>query len=90
MNTNNSKPRRVDFGLYDEDFECAYLGSIGRTTKSIMLRTRLGPGQVNYRLKKAAIRRMDFRNGTSDVAMIVERALRGPITKNLEKHLKEM
>jgi len=86
----NSKPRRVDFQLYDEDFECAFLGSIGRTTKSIMFRTKLGPGQVNYRLKKAAIRRMDFRNGTSDIAHIVENVLRGPITKNLEKYLKEL
>jgi hypothetical protein len=82
------KPRRVDFFSYDEDFECAYLGSLGFSTKYIISRTKLGPGQVNYRLKKAQIRRMDYRDGASEFATIIQRSLRPTLTKQLLHLLK--
>jgi hypothetical protein len=85
---NNNKPRRIDFFLHDEDYECAYLGALGFSTKYIMSRTKLGGGQINYRLRKAHIRRIDYRDGTSDFATIIQRSLRGPLDKNLTHFLK--
>jgi hypothetical protein len=82
-----SKPRKVDFFMYDEDFECAYLGALGRSTKCIIGKTKLSGGQISYRLRKAHIRRMDYRDGTSDIATIVERSMRSTLTKSLTKYL---
>lgn len=87
---NNNKPRRVDFFTYDEDFECAYLAALGRSNRNIIARTKLTPGKITYRLKKAQIKRMDYRDGTSEIATIVERALRGSLSKNLTTYLKEI
>lgn len=87
--TKRQAPRRVDWFIYDEDFECAFLGAIGRSNRCIIARTKLTPGKITYRLKKAQIRRLDYRDGYSEIAMIVERALRGPINKNLTEYLKK-
>jgi hypothetical protein len=73
--------------MYDEDFECAYLGALGFSTKYIMLRTKLGGGQINYRLKKAHIRRIDYRDGNSDFATMIQRSMRATLTKNLTGYL---
>jgi hypothetical protein len=86
----NQHPRRVDFFSYDEDFECAYLAALGRSNKCIIARTKLSSGKIAYRLKKAKIRRLDYRDGTSDIALIVERALRPGVTKDLTKYLKNL
>jgi len=86
----NERPRRVDFFNYQEDFECAYLASLGRSNKCIMARTKLSSGKITYRLKKAQITRRDYRDGTSDIALIVERALRPGVTKDLTKYLKNL
>jgi hypothetical protein len=79
----NNAPRRVDFRMYEEDFECAYLGALGRSTRNITARTKLTPGKVTYRLRKAHIRRIDYRDGTSDIALMVEDFLRSRITMSL-------
>ena len=84
----NSKPRRVDWFSYDEDFECAYLAAIGRSNRSIIARTKLTPGKITYRLRKAQIRRVDYRDGNSEIALMVERSLRGSLSKNLTTYLK--
>ena len=86
--TTNNKARRVDFFTYDEDFECAYLGSLGFSTRYIIHQTHLTPGKITYRLRKAQIRRMDYRNGTREVATIVLRSLRPAITKQVTNFLK--
>jgi len=41
-------------------------------------------------LKKAAIRRMDYRDGTSDTATAVLKSLRGTLEKDLNRYLKDM
>jgi len=88
MAKSNNKPRRVDFFGIDEDYEAAFLGSLGFSTRCIQARTKLSPGQVTYRLKKAAIRRIDYRDGTSETATMVMR-LRPSIDKQLVHYLKE-
>lgn len=88
MDETNNKPRRVDFFQYDEDFEVAYMGSLGFSTRAIIMRTKLSAGKVTYRLKKAHIKRMDYRNGDSDIAILVDHSLRGAIVKNLSSYLK--
>ena len=80
----------MDFFSYDEDFECAYLAALGRSNRCIIARTKLTPGKITYRLRKARIRRIDYRDGTSDIALIVERALRSPLNKNLATYLKSL
>lgn len=82
--------RRVDFLGNDHDYEAAFLGSLGFSTKCIMSRTKLRPGQVTYRLKKASIRRIDYRDGTSDMASLVLRQMRPAIEDQLNKWLKDM
>lgn len=87
---NNNMVRRVDFAENDSDYEAAFLGSLGFSTKCITSRTKLRPGQVTYRLKKASIRRIDYRDGTSDMATLVLRGMRPAIEKQLNVWLKGM
>jgi len=90
MKTNNTKPRRVDFFDVADDFECAFLGSLGFSTRCILKHTKLSPGQIGYRLKKAEIRRMDYRDGESDTATMVLRSLRDRLEKDLNAYLRDM
>jgi hypothetical protein len=85
--TPKAKPRFVNFALYDEDYECAFLGAMGFSTRYISTQTHLGGGQVNYRLKKAHIRRMDYRNGTSAFAQIMLQS-RPRLQRELNSQLK--
>jgi hypothetical protein len=80
--------KRVDFLGNDSDYEAAFLGSLGFSTRCIITRTKLRPGQVTYRLKKASIRRIDYRDGTSDMASLVLRQMRPAIEDELNKYLK--
>jgi len=57
------KVRRVDFFLHKEDFEAAYLGSLGFSTKYIESRTNLSSRKITYRLRNAQVRRADYRDG---------------------------
>jgi hypothetical protein len=66
----DTQPRRVN--IDDEtDFQCLHLGATGMSTRFIQNQTGLSPCQVTYRLQKFAIRRMDYRNGTSPIAQEV-------------------
>lgn len=72
--------RRVDFTNNPDDFEALILGSLGRSTKFIMGQTGLTHSQVLYRLQRKAIRRMDYRNGESELSqrlLNVERKVAG-------------
>jgi hypothetical protein len=85
----NSKPRRVDFFIYDEDYQCALLASLGFSNRCIIQHTKLTPGKITYRLKKANIKRMDYRDGASDVATMVMRGMRGAIEKEVTHYLRK-
>lgn len=82
------KPRPVDFFRYDEDREAAILGAMGFSSRFIAERTRLTFGKITYRLKKARIRRIDYRDGHSDMALLVLRNLHTVGEKQLTQHLK--
>jgi len=84
------KSRRVDFFSNDADYECAVLGSMGFSTKCIIRHTKLRPGQITYRLKRAAIRRIDYRDGSSETATLVMRSMRTAIDKEVVDHLKQI
>lgn len=71
-----SAPRRVDWWVHKDDYECAYLGALGFSTKYIEGKTGLTHGKITYRLKKAQIRRIDYRNGESHFAAIVLKLIR--------------
>jgi hypothetical protein len=89
MKTNN-KPRRVDFFGNDQDYEAAFLGSLGFSTRCIQGNTKLSPGQITYRLRKAAIRRIDYRDGTSDMARVVLRSMRPTLEKEVMHYLRDL
>lgn len=88
-NAPHSAPRRVDFFTFEEDYRCAYLGALGFSTRYIQGQTKLTPGKISYRLKKAQIKRMDYRNGESEFASIVMRNLRGTLNITLTRFLKK-
>lgn len=62
-----TKPRKVTWTSNDE-LRCAILAGMGFSTKLIMEETGLTACQISYRLKMAAIKRADYRNGNSDMA----------------------
>jgi hypothetical protein len=88
--TKRAKPRRVDFELYKDDFEAALLGSLGFSTRYIQSKTKLTNGKITYRLKKASVKRMEYRNGQSDIAKLVLRNLRPTVERELHHYLKEL
>jgi hypothetical protein len=71
------------------DYESAFLGSMGFSTRCIMHETGLSGGQIIYRLHKAKIRRIDYRDGNSDIASIMLRHMRPTIEKEVTRYLKE-
>lgn len=81
------RPRLVDYLHNREDYECAHFGALGFSTRFIAERTKLRPGQIGYRLKKASISRMAFRNGESVYARLVLRNMRQVTQEKLVKHL---
>jgi len=88
--TKKAKPRRVDFGLYQDDFECALLGALGRSTRFIQSKTGMTNGKISYRLRKASIKLSDYRNGDSTIARMVYRNMRPVLARELHQHLKKL
>jgi hypothetical protein len=84
------KPRRVDFEIYEQDFEAALYGSLGQSAASISIRTKLTKGQVTYRLRKAGVRLGDYRSGDSTIARMVLRNMRPVLERELHAHLKKL
>ena len=62
--------RRIDF-REDQDLMCCLLGETGLFSKAISRETGLSPGQVDYRLRIAGIKRSSYRNGESDMSRLV-------------------
>lgn len=89
MSNNKNQPRRVDWWIYKEDFECAYLGALGFSTRYIAEKTGLTNGKITYRLKKADIRRMDYRNGTSAFASVILKSVRPMMQREVNAYLKQ-
>lgn len=67
------QPRPVHYISNVDDRMCAILGAMGFATSFIQRETGLTPSQITYRLKKAGIRRIDYRNGTSRAAKLIVR-----------------
>lgn len=57
--------RRVDPLNNSDDFECLMLAEFGFGGKFISQSTRLSPGQISYRIRKAGMSIRDYRNGIS-------------------------
>lgn len=75
-----NKPfRRVDFVQNKLDLEVLLLGSMGFSTDFICQRTGMSVSQVLYRLRLGAVRRADYRNGTTAVAKFVLGTLRSGV-----------
>jgi hypothetical protein len=80
-------PRRVNFFMFADDFQCPLLAAIGLTTKAIAARTGLSEGQVMYRVMKyeSQVRKNDadptsrakYRQGTSDIAKMMISSVTG-------------
>lgn len=81
------RSRLVDYLHVREDYECAHFGALGFSTRFISAETGLRPGQITYRLRKAKLSRMDFRNGQSVYARLVLRNMRQVTQEKLVKHL---
>jgi hypothetical protein len=80
--------RFVDFYNRSDDFQAALLGSLGFSTTCICNKTGLTSGQVMYRLSKASIRRMDYRNGDSAVASVVLKDMEAMAASKVREHIK--
>jgi hypothetical protein len=83
------QPRTVDL-LDGDDFECVLLGSLGFSTRLIQSRTGLTPSQVGYRLRRAGVKRADYRNGESPLADSVFRTSRRIATPTVQAHVREV
>ncbi len=80
---NRTKPIPVNFRTDASCIEAAVLAMMGCSTKLIMKRTGFTACQTTYRLKKADIRRADFRNGENKAFEIVYNRARGQIINQI-------
>ena len=71
----------------ETDLEAVVLGACGLSTKAIMEKTGLSPGQVGYRLHKADVHRSDYRNGTGMVWRYLEKTVAPKIRNRLHYEL---
>lgn len=71
-----------------DDMRVLVLGKLGFSTKAITKETGLSGHQITYRLHKFAVRRLDYRNGQSDVAKYILNKTQGYVENNLLKQLK--
>jgi hypothetical protein len=81
-----SKKTKITFAD-DNDLFCAFLGEVGWHSRAISERTNLTESQVNYRLKKAEIKRKSYRDGESKTAELVVRNCAGQIMPKLRRTL---
>lgn len=90
----STQPRRVDLLHNDNDTTVAILASLGFSTTMIMEQTGLTFCQVTYRLHKAGVRRIEYRNGTSPVAKAMleanQKKARPFVMEHLQEHLSEL
>lgn len=60
---------RVHFEPTTEDYAAVLMASMGFSTKHITERTGLTPSQVSYRTAIAGVKRKDYRDGVSGMAV---------------------
>lgn len=75
---------KIDF-TDPKDLEVLVLGSLGFSTAYIEAKTKRSPGQIGYRLKIAAVKRADYRNGVGPVAKAVVGAVHGDVAARMQK-----
>lgn len=63
--------RKVDLIYNPDDYKVCVMGSLGLSTKAICEATGLSHCQVTYRLNKGAIKRSEYRDGTSTIACAI-------------------
>lgn len=80
--------RRLNPLTDDAYFQALIFASEGRSDRFIQQRTGLSTGQISYRLKQYEIRRADYRDGTSPMAVAVEREMDSILTGILTRHVK--
>jgi hypothetical protein len=78
----------VDFINREDDFRAILLGSMGFSTSCIIDKTDLSHGQVLYRLGKAGVRRIDYRNGDSPIASVVLKQMEKEVSDKLRARLR--
>jgi hypothetical protein len=86
MKHNVTQPQRVDWN--DERcMEVALLGDLGFSAGYIMAETGFSLCQTRYRLGKAGVKLMNYRNGTSESAATVRHAVRYSVKHSLRDRL---
>ncbi|HLX61047.1 MAG TPA: hypothetical protein VKX17_07170 [Planctomycetota bacterium] len=83
------QPRPVRL-FHGKDFLCALLGSLGFSTKFIVDRTDLTPGQISYRLRRAGVKRADYRNGESALSTTILGRARPVAIPAVKAHLRKV
>lgn len=64
------KGDRITF-MDENDLEVVILGECGWHTKAIAAKTNLTMSQVQYRLTKALVKRLDYRNGLTQNSHVI-------------------
>jgi hypothetical protein len=73
-----------------DDFQCTLLGSLGFSTRFIMAQTGFSHAQVAYRLRRARIRRADYRDGGSAISSSVLRQVSTASIPQVVAHLQSV
>lgn len=81
--------RRIDYRAA-ENFLCCRLALLGFSTALIVRKCNLSKSQVCYRLRKAGIRRWDYRNGESEIAGFVIKQTQQATRRDLETRLRPL
>lgn len=81
----------VHYSIFQDtkDFECALLASLGFSDKLIISRTKLTPGQISYRLKRAGISRQNYRDGKSTLSKLVTNRVQESAKAEVERKIRK-
>lgn len=77
----SAQPKRVDFTKNETDLAVVVLGMMGLSNKCIKRKTQLTNCQVTYRLHKAGVKRLDYRNGESKAFDLIYDTTHGEVAK---------
>jgi hypothetical protein len=80
--------RPVNFIEEIRDFECIHLASLGFSDTVIMRETGLSKGQISYRMKRAGVKRVFYRNGMSEIGRMVVKKTRAFVEQKLTPNLR--
>ena len=76
--------------LVSQVYSHLLMGQLGYSSRFIEAETGLSWGQISYRLRKAGVRRKDYRNGSSSLARRVLRVANDVAAKETRKQIKLM